>query len=506
MKLQLAVSLLILFSSCIVSAAADTEEIRDKALHRKKPMSILLVAVNAVSRIMRISALGDALVRKGHNVTLCVSEGADLTKQVTERVGMSLLIAAPNLATEHLPPLRCQDFFEIVFFGIPEGAKCIMTKLTNDPSYSSAWDIVIADQAHAMYFTCLSRKWGVPFISFATTFDVVNLPSWPYPVYGSVYTDDLTFPQRFTLELYKIIFGVFVRCLNTFWLMSMDFDCIDYYHEWYYASEGYSPVIYSVAFGFEYPRPLLPMMHYVGPLTLESEETLSIELGVWLGSRAERSTVYISMGSMARLTKSMGDALINGILQTNYSVLWSLRESNRDILEGHTLSREHFHISSWLPQQTVLRNQAIAVAVLHGGMGGVSEALSNAIPLIVIPFFADQYDNAARVQHAGVGVGLDGSKLTAKVVLESIETVTSLKYRSAVQKLQKIFQHAGGVEKAADLVEFYQGVGYDHLVPAYLKYKWSWVQYYNVDVYALIMFVMFFSVLVAYKMCAWLYL
>ena len=41
------------------------------------------------------------------------------------------------------------------------------------------------------------------------------------------------------------------------------------------------------------------------------------------------------------------------------------------------------------------------------------------------------------------------------------------------------------MDRAAELVEYYHEVGYDHLVPAYAKYGWSWIQYYNVDVYAL---------------------
>ena len=52
-----------------------------------------------------------------------------------------------------------------------------------------------------------------------------------------------------------------------------------------------------------------------------------------------------------------------------------------------------------------------------------------------------------------------------------------------MQRLKKIFVQAGGVERATDLVEHYTTVGYSHLVPAYAKYDWNWIQYYNVDVY-----------------------
>ncbi len=68
--------------------------------------------------------------------------------------------------------------------------------------------------------------------------------------------------------------------------------------------------------------------------------------------------------------------------------------------------------------------------------------------------------------------------------------------------MHKIFVHAGGVERAAELVEFYEEVGYDHLVPAYLKQRWSWVQCFNVDVYVLISAVMVVVVLAVFKGCA----
>ena len=53
--------------------------------------------------------------------------------------------------------------------------------------------------------------------------------------------------------------------------------------------------------------------------------------------------------------------------------------------------------------------------------------------------------------------------------------------------IRQVFIQAGGAERAAELVEFYADVGYDHLIPAYAKYEWSWVQYYNVDVYGIIL-------------------
>ena len=57
------------------------------------------------------------------------------------------------------------------------------------------------------------------------------------------------------------------------------------------------------------------------------------------------------------------------------------------------------------------------------------------------------------------------------------------------------------MDRAADLVEHYYDVGYDHLIPAYAKYNWSWVQYYNVDVHAVVLLTLIVSGYLVVKLC-----
>lgn len=127
------------------------------------------------------------------------------------------------------------------------------------------------------------------------------------------------------------------------------------------------------------------------------------------------------------------------------------------------------------------------MSIVHGGMGGVSECLYNAVPLIVIPFGLEHWDTAARVQDSGTGLFLDPNSIKADDIEKAVTTVGSPGYKRAAEKLRKLFIEAGGAERVAQLVEFYADVGYDHLVPAYAKYEWSWIEYYNVDVYAILL-------------------
>ena len=67
-----------------------------------------------------------------------------------------------------------------------------------------------------------------------------------------------------------------------------------------------------------------------------------------------------------------------------------------------------------------------------------------------------------------------------------------------------ILHKAGGVERAAELVEHYTTVGYEHLIPAYVKYKWGWVEYYNIDVKLIFSLVLLLWVWLVKKLLTWL--
>ena len=144
------------------------------------------------------------------------------------------------------------------------------------------------------------------------------------------------------------------------------------------------------------------------------------------------------------------------------------------------------------------------MAILHGGSNGVHEALYYEVPLLVLSQFGDQSDWAAMVMQSGVGLQLKLHQVTTQIIKKSIETIESGEYREKAQKMSQIMKRAGGVDKAADLVEFYVDFGYDHLIPGPVKYKWNWIQYYNIDVHialACIIVIIMCCIVKGYKFC-----
>ena len=72
------------------------------------------------------------------------------------------------------------------------------------------------------------------------------------------------------------------------------------------------------------------------------------------------------------------------------------------------------HAERWVAQADVMPHAAAMVC--HGGFGTVRAGLAAGVPLAVLPLFADQPDNAARVHALGAGVAVaDPGELAAAV-------------------------------------------------------------------------------------------
>lgn len=63
--------------------------------------------------------------------------------------------------------------------------------------------------------------------------------------------------------------------------------------------------------------------------------------------------------------------------------------------------------------------------ITHGGLLSLTETSSAGVPLIVIPIFGDQYNNAAAVVERGQGVRLDYANFTADSLSWAIGEILS---------------------------------------------------------------------------------
>ena len=370
--------------------------------------------------------------------------------------------------------------------------------------WAENFDIIVAEVATfplLPYFVLKGNK--VLVVSTKLPPLQASSPPWPTAGLGTSQTDNLTFFERL-MESFHIL-KYRQRYMDRFRAVMADnhFKYIDGYDQMDLHIPGIKvPLLITTVIGFEYPRTITPLTHYVGPVLMSSSPPLDPALQQWLDAKPDHSVIYISMGTTAILSHKAASALIGGINVTSFYAVWSLRTSNQHILDGISINRSQFYISNWIPQQTLLRHKSIKVAILHCGMNGVHEALYNGVPIITAPYALDQFENAARVCHAGAGVKLIShlkQGFSSQQVQESIFQIDAQGCRDKAQKMRRLFLQAGCTKTAADLVEYYEAVGWEHLIPAYAKFNWSWIHYYSVDIHLFLVTVVSSLLLCLYK-------
>jgi UDP:flavonoid glycosyltransferase YjiC (YdhE family) len=78
---------------------------------------------------------------------------------------------------------------------------------------------------------------------------------------------------------------------------------------------------------------------------------------------------------------------------------------------AHLASPEVF-VAAYAPHSQVFTRAAAIVH--HGGVGTLAQALRAGRPQLIVPFFADQLDNASRAQRLGVAMAVAPRKYGAK--------------------------------------------------------------------------------------------
>jgi UDP:flavonoid glycosyltransferase YjiC (YdhE family) len=83
--------------------------------------------------------------------------------------------------------------------------------------------------------------------------------------------------------------------------------------------------------------------------------------------------------------------------------------------------RPGVRVRAYVPQRAVL--DRCAVVICHGGYGTLLDAVDAAVPLVVVPFGADQHDNAAAVERLGIGIVITRASLSPSTIRAAVDAL-----------------------------------------------------------------------------------
>ncbi len=110
--------------------------------------------------------------------------------------------------------------------------------------------------------------------------------------------------------------------------------------------------------------------------------------------------IYLSMGSLGSADVELMRKLIAELADQPYRVIVSKGPQAKEIELAPNMAGAEF-----LPQTSILPQ--IDLVITHGGNNTVTESLYFGKPMVVLPIFWDQHDNAQRIDETGFGVRLD---------------------------------------------------------------------------------------------------
>lgn len=234
-------------------------------------------------------------------------------------------------------------------------------------------------------------------------------------------------------------------------------------------------------------RPMLPNMIGINGIHIEPAKPLPEDIKDFIESATD-GLILFSMGSIVRSTNwtiPQREAFVKTFGKLKQKVIWKYENETLPGNPGNIL------ISSWIPQLDIIAHPNVKLFITHGGSLGTTEALSEGVPLLGIPLYADQTTNMQRAISSGYALAIDYKSLSEENLSEAVnELLTNPKYAENAKRLSKLFNDRPLTPKQT-VVYWTEHVirqnGADHLKAA--GRDLSYIEFHLIDVYATLLII-----------------
>jgi len=203
--------------------------------------------------------------------------------------------------------------------------------------------------------------------------------------------------------------------------------------------------VYPEALDYDVERPLPEGWHRVDSSVRETEtEVPELPASFTDGSRP---LVYFSLGSLGSADVDLMRRVIDALADQPVNVIVS-----KGPLHDEFELADNMWGAEFLPQTKLL--PLADLVITHGGNNTTTEALHFGKPMIVLPLFWDQYDNAQRVHERGFGLRIDPYRFTPEELATAVQTLLGdAELRERTAAVGADIRSRSGLASAADVIE-----------------------------------------------------
>jgi MGT family glycosyltransferase len=202
--------------------------------------------------------------------------------------------------------------------------------------------------------------------------------------------------------------------------------------------------LYPAEVDYERANPLAPTWHRIDTCVREATESFEVpdELRHETGG-----LIYLSLGSLGSADVELMKRLVDVLSRSPHRFVVSKGPQHTEFELA-----DNMWGGEYLPQPAIL--PFVDLVITHGGNNTTTECFHYGKPMIALPLFWDQYDNAQRVHETGFGRRLATYSFEEQELLDAVESLLAdTELRERMQSVAARLQSDPGRVRAAALVE-----------------------------------------------------
>jgi MGT family glycosyltransferase len=424
----------------------------------EKPLTVLFMPESAYGPTNQCVGLGDILRRRGHRVVFAAEES---WKGKLEAMGFEedlvQLAPPPEADVEQDPGQFWKDFvrdtapefrkptieqlstvIKPIFEGLIDGVRYCEEQLREIVARVGA-DVVAED--NVVCFPALVTA-DAPFVRIVSCNPLeVKGPGVP-PTFSGLPSDDPAEWAAFRAD-YERTHRELWQDFNA-WVLDQGAPTLPEL-EFIHTSADANVYLYPTEADYTDARPLDATWHRMDSSVRETDRPY--ELPELASRRPDGSAlIYLSLGSLGSADVELMRRLVEVLGRTRHRFI----VSKGPLHDAYDLA-DNMVGAEFLPQTTLMPH--VDAVITHGGNNTVTEALHLGKPMVVLPLFWDQYDNAQRIDELGFGVRLPTYTFTDAQLRDALDRVLSHEMRDRLSGVGQQIRSRDGLHAGAEVLE-----------------------------------------------------